>query len=76
MIGSVLDVKKSFADYRVGVEKAGTYKIVLNTDRPEFGGLGRIDERVKFFTTDFPWNGRSNFTQVYGMWYPVSLMQE
>ncbi|KAH0609579.1 uncharacterized protein H6S33_013065 [Morchella sextelata] len=55
----------SFADYRVGVEKAGTYRIVLNTDRPEFGGLNRIDESTKFFTTDFPWNGRNNFTQVY-----------
>jgi len=55
----------SFTDYRVGVEQAGTYKTVLNTDRPEFGGWNRIDENVRFFTTKMDWNGRSNFTQVY-----------
>ncbi|KAG0132953.1 glycoside hydrolase superfamily [Tuber indicum] len=56
---------ESFADFRIGIEQAGTYRIVLNTDRKELGGLGRIDESVRFFTTDFNWNGRKNFTQVY-----------
>lgn len=55
----------SFTDYRVGVEQAGTYKIVLNTDAPEFGGLGRVKEDQRFFTTDFAWNERKNFVQVY-----------
>ena len=55
----------SFSDYRVGVEQEGTYKIVLNTDSPAFGGLGNIDETTRFFTTDFAWNGRRNFLQVY-----------
>jgi 1,4-alpha-glucan branching enzyme len=55
----------SFTDYRVGVEEAGTYRIVLNSDRKEFGGFERIDENVRFFTTDMPWNNRRNFTQVY-----------
>lgn len=55
----------SFTDYRVGVEEAGTYKIVLNTDAPEFGGLGRVKEDQRFFTTDFAWNERKNFVQVY-----------
>ncbi|GAB1726485.1 hypothetical protein NU195Hw_g2411t1 [Hortaea werneckii] len=57
----------SFTDYRVGVETAGTYRIVLNTDSPRFGGLGRVDdgEKSRFFTTDFEWNGRRNFLQVY-----------
>jgi len=56
---------ESYTDFRVGVEKAGTYKVVLNSDRPEFGGWSRIDESVRFFTTPMRWNNRSNFTQVY-----------
>jgi 1,4-alpha-glucan branching enzyme len=61
----------SFTDYRVGVEEAGTYKVVLNTDRKEFGGFERIDENVRFFTTDMPWNNRRNFTQVYRKSLPL-----
>lgn len=57
--------RESFQHYRVGIEASGTYKIVLNSDRPEFGGHNRIDESVSFFTTDLPWNNRSNFLQVY-----------
>jgi 1,4-alpha-glucan branching enzyme len=57
--------QNSFTDYRVGVDVPGKYKVVLNTDRPEFGGHNRIDEGTDFFTTDMPWNGRANFTQVY-----------
>lgn len=57
----------SYPDYRVGVEDAGTYRIVLNTDSLAFGGLGRVadDENQRFFTTDFQWNNRKNFLQVY-----------
>ena len=55
----------SFTDYRIGVEQAGTYRIVLNTDSPEFGGLGRVKDDGRFFTTDFAWNDRKNFVQVY-----------
>lgn len=55
----------SFTDYRVGVEQAGTYRIVLNTDSPAFGGLDRVKEDTRFFTTDFAWNDRKNFVQVY-----------
>lgn len=56
---------QSYADYRVGVEEAGTYRIVLSTDNPSFGGHGRVDEATRFFTTDFAWNNRKNFLQVY-----------
>jgi len=55
----------SFTDYRVGVEQAGTYRIVLNTDDEKFGGRARIANDTRFFTTDFAWNGRKNFLQVY-----------
>ena len=56
---------QSFTDYRVGVEEAGTYRIVLSTDNAKFGGLGRVQEDTRFFTTDFRWNERRNFLQVY-----------
>ncbi|KAI9671202.1 MAG: alpha-1,4-glucan branching enzyme [Caeruleum heppii] len=56
---------QSFTDYRVGVEQAGTYRVVLDSDDPEYGGFGRIDRNTRFFTTDFAWNGRKNFLQVY-----------
>lgn len=56
---------QSFADYRVGVEQSGTYQIVLDTDDPAFGGFGRNVKGTRFFTTDFAWNGRKNFVQVY-----------
>lgn len=57
--------EKSYADYRVGVEQAGTYRVVLNTDSKDFGGFERVDTDTRFFTTAFPWNERKNFTQVY-----------
>jgi len=57
--------QQSFADYRVGVEAAGKYKVILNTDQREFGGHGRVDESVEHFTTPMAWNGRANFLQVY-----------
>ena len=56
---------KSFADYRVGIEQSGTYRIALNSDSPEYGGFGRVDQGTRFFTTAFEWNGRKNFIQVY-----------
>ncbi|KAL2423704.1 1,4-alpha-glucan-branching enzyme [Exophiala dermatitidis] len=55
----------SFADYRVGVEQAGVYRIVIDTDAPEHGGFGRNAKDTRFFTKDFPWNNRKNYTQVY-----------
>jgi len=55
----------SYTDYRVGIEQAGTYKIVLSSDRPEFGGWDRLDEKVEHFTTDMTWNERSNYLQLY-----------
>lgn len=55
----------SYTDYRVGVEEAGTYKIVISTDDEEFGGFTRVKKDTRFFTTDLEWNGRKNFLQVY-----------
>jgi 1,4-alpha-glucan branching enzyme len=54
----------SFTDYRVGVEEAGEYKIVLSSDDKEYGGWSRVDTGTKFFTTPLKWNERKNFLQV------------
>jgi 1,4-alpha-glucan branching enzyme len=55
----------SFTDYRVGVDRPGTYRIVLDSDDHEFGGFGRNQKETRFFTFDLPWNGRGNSLQVY-----------
>ncbi|EZF22884.1 1,4-alpha-glucan-branching enzyme [Trichophyton rubrum D6] len=55
----------SFTAYRVGVEQAGTYRIVIDTDDSEFGGFDRNAKGTRFFTTDLEWNGRKNYTELY-----------
>ncbi|WYZ37565.1 hypothetical protein EsH8_II_001071 [Colletotrichum jinshuiense] len=56
---------ESYADYRIGVEVSGSYKVILNTDSKDFGGHGRVDEGTRFFTTPMEWNNRKNWTHVY-----------
>lgn len=56
---------QSFADYRIGVDVPGTYKIVLDSDTKEVGGFARLDPSTKFFTTPMEWNGRKNWTHIY-----------
>ena len=55
---------KSFTDYRVGVDVAGEYGIVLSSDEGKFGGFNNIAVDSKFFTTPMEWNGRRNWMQV------------
>lgn len=55
---------KSFTDYRVGINVAGEYKIVLSSDDKQYGGFENVDVNVKFFTTALEWNGRKNWLQV------------
>lgn len=54
----------SFTDYRVGVDDAGEYGIVLNSDEGKYGGFNNISSDGKFFTTPMEWNGRKNWLQV------------
>lgn len=56
---------KSFTDYRIGVELAGKYKVVLSTDDKEFGGFDRIDKKVEPQTFPEGWAGRRNYMQLY-----------
>lgn len=57
--------QSSFADYRIGVDPPGTYRVVLNTDDEAFGGFGRVSSETRFFTTDQSWDGRACYLQVY-----------
>jgi 1,4-alpha-glucan branching enzyme len=54
----------SFSDYRIGVEEAGEYRVILSTDDKRFGGFENIDVSVKYETTPMEWNNRKNWTQV------------
>ena len=56
---------RSYSDYRVGVDVAGKYHVALNTDNQKYGGQGRVKEPGAYFSTDFEWNNRANFLQVY-----------
>ncbi|VDN15346.1 unnamed protein product [Dibothriocephalus latus] len=56
---------KSFTDYRIGVDRPGTYYIVLNSDRKEFGGFDRIDETIDYPAKDEPWDNRRGSIYLY-----------
>ncbi|XP_049299916.1 1,4-alpha-glucan-branching enzyme [Anopheles funestus] len=56
---------KSFTDYRIGVELAGKYRIVLSSDDAEFGGFNRIDKSIEHHTFPEGWAGRQNYMQLY-----------
>lgn len=55
---------KSFTDYKLGVDLAGEFKVVLNSDAPEFGGHNRIDPNVTHLTHPEHWAHRLNWLQV------------
>lgn len=56
---------ESYSDYRIGVEDAGTYRVVLSSDSESVGGFNRIDQSTRYFTTPMEWNGRKNWTHIY-----------
>ncbi|KAH7887555.1 glycoside hydrolase family 13 protein [Phlebopus sp. FC_14] len=56
---------KSFVDYRVGVDSAGEYSVVLSSDEKQYGGFENINSKTRYTTTPVKWNGRKNWLQVY-----------
>nr|CAB3248420.1 1,4-alpha-glucan-branching enzyme [Phallusia mammillata] len=56
---------QSYTGYRVGVDKPGKYKVVLDTDEKYFGGHGRNDLSVRFFTENQNFDNRQNSLLVY-----------
>ncbi|KAH7911573.1 glycoside hydrolase family 13 protein [Hygrophoropsis aurantiaca] len=55
----------SFTDYRVGVEEAGEYRVVLSSDEKRFAGFDNVSLMTSCFTTPMGWNGRRNWLQTY-----------
>ncbi len=43
-------INLSVPDYGFTVREPGKYKIILNSDNPDFGGHGRVDEDAEYFT--------------------------
>ncbi|XP_064635389.1 1,4-alpha-glucan-branching enzyme-like [Lineus longissimus] len=58
-------VSKSFEGYRIGTNVPGKYKIVLDTDAPEFGGHNRLNHETEFFTFNEGWGGRYHSMHIY-----------
>jgi 1,4-alpha-glucan branching enzyme len=56
---------QSFADYRVGVSTPGKYRIVLDSDRGEYGGHQRLQPDTEFFSQPVPWHGWQHSLLVY-----------
>ncbi|KAL7665992.1 1,4-alpha-glucan-branching enzyme [[Candida] zeylanoides] len=62
---------QSYADYKLGIETAGVYQCVLNSDDAKFGGHGRIEELdakgqpIEYWTNNDGWNNRKNSIMVY-----------
>lgn len=56
----------SVPDYRFYVPDSGTYKIILNSDSWQFGGHGRIDETLDYYTLFDEQAGR-HYLSVYNI---------
>ncbi|XP_070501282.1 1,4-alpha-glucan-branching enzyme-like [Chironomus tepperi] len=56
---------RSFTDYRIGVERPGSYKIVLSSDDEAFGGFNRIDTSLTHVSVPEGHAGRSQFIHAY-----------
>jgi len=49
---------QSFTDYRVGVPRAGAWRVVLDSDWAEFDGYARVDRNVPLAAADWKHHGR------------------
>ncbi|MEW6253813.1 MAG: alpha amylase C-terminal domain-containing protein [Planctomycetota bacterium] len=56
---------RSYTDYRIGVPAAADYRLVLSTDRPEFGGHGHVAAEQVYPVQAFPWFSRAQSMQLY-----------
>jgi 1,4-alpha-glucan branching enzyme len=55
---------KSIPDYTFRVPRHGEYRIILNSDHESFGGHGRIDESISYFTFSDS-SGNDAFLKIY-----------
>ncbi|CAO1383403.1 unnamed protein product [Diamesa tonsa] len=56
---------KSFSDYKIGVEIPGNYRIVLNSDEPDYAGFNRLDSKMQYKTFPEGYAGRRNHMVLY-----------
>ena len=56
---------QSYADYKVGVNIGGRYRIALDTDAKVFDGHARVDPNSEYLTNKEDWDGRLYSLQVY-----------
>jgi len=54
----------SIPDYTFRVPRHGEYRIILNSDNLSFGGHGRIDESISYFTFSDN-SGNDAFLMIY-----------
>ncbi|CAI5961383.1 unnamed protein product [Closterium sp. NIES-64] len=57
--------QNSYTDYRIGCNKPGKYKVVLDSDEGRFGGYNRIDHNAAFYSNEGWHDGRPHSFQVY-----------
>lgn len=57
--------ERSFTDYRIGVEKPGSYKIVLSSDDELFGGFNRVNTSLTHVSVPEGHAGRNQFIHTY-----------
>ncbi len=55
----------SYADYRIGIDAPGDQRLVLDTDRPEFDGHGRVAAGQIYPGRDDGQHGQPRSVQVY-----------
>ncbi|CAI7806742.1 unnamed protein product [Closterium sp. NIES-53] len=55
----------SYTDYRIGCNKPGKYKVVLDSDEGRFGGYNRIDHNAAYYSNEGWHDGRPHSFQVY-----------
>jgi 1,4-alpha-glucan branching enzyme len=56
---------ESYADLRIPVPDPSSYRIVLNTDDPTFGGQGLADPQALYWRQDVGMYGRAQSIQIY-----------
>ncbi|HNQ82554.1 MAG TPA: alpha amylase C-terminal domain-containing protein, partial [Bacteroidales bacterium] len=54
----------SIADYAFPVPRHGEYRIILNSDSKAFGGHGRIDDSITYYTFSDP-SGNWPYLKIY-----------
>lgn len=59
-------VHNSVPDYEFMVPEPGKYRIILNSDNPEFGGHGRVDETLDYFSITNPTSGAA-YLSIYNV---------